>query len=68
MDGEENTLIVSLKSGKKDWVFDECRGVPYPFLVREFSVDRVLEWTIMRCSFFKSKSLRYISSGMGLRL
>jgi len=37
-------------------------------LVWEFSVDRVLEWTIMRCSFFKVKILRSMLSGVDLML
>ena len=54
-DGEENNLVVGLNSGGKDWVLDECRGVLFPFLVRELSVDRVLEWIIIRSYFFKIK-------------
>jgi len=41
----------------KRWIFAECPGSTPMFSAGEFSVDRVLEWIIMRGSFFKCESL-----------
>jgi len=57
-----------LKAGGKRWIFAECPGSTPMFSAGEFSVDRVLEWTIMRCSFFKVKILGSMLSGVDLML
>ena len=50
-------LMDVLKAGGKRWIFAECPGSTPMFSAGEFSVDRVLEWIIMRGSFFKCESL-----------
>jgi len=50
-------LMDVLKSGGKRWISAECPGSTPMFSAGEFSVDRVLEWIIMRGSFFKCESL-----------
>ena len=50
-------LMDVLKSGGKRWIFGECPSFTPMFSTEEFSVDRVLEWIIMRGSFFKCESL-----------
>jgi len=44
-------------------IFGEYPSPTPAFLAREFSVDRVLEWIIMRNSFVKCKSMGYHVGG-----
>ena len=68
VDWIEKHVIVDQKPGEKVLVFGECHGVFFLFLVGEFSIDRVLERIIMRCSFFKSRFYRVYLLVGGLRL